>query len=78
MDHVSETVALIRKQAELARQILNGDGSAVATEGELHATRRKLAAYPLALNAILQTARALRRTPDTVSARDVAEFGGSN
>ena len=27
------------------------------------------------LNAVLQTARALRRTPDAVSVRDVTEFG---
>jgi proline dehydrogenase len=57
---------------------LNDHGTAVATEWELAATRRRLVAYPQALNAVLQTARALRRTPDTVSIRDVTDFGGSN
>jgi hypothetical protein len=35
-------------------------------------------AYPEALAAVLHTARALRRSPDTVSVRDVTAFGGSN
>jgi proline dehydrogenase len=76
--NVDEIVALLRKQADLENQILNGHGTAVATERELEATRRRLIAHPQALNAVLQTARALRRTPDTISVRDVNEFGGSN
>ena len=59
-------------------KVLNGHGTAVATERELEATRRRLIAHPQALNAVLQTARALRRTPDTISVRDVTDFGGSN
>jgi len=42
-------------------------GTSVATERELAATRRPLVTYPQALNALLQTARALRRTPDCLS-----------
>jgi proline dehydrogenase len=57
---------------------MNGHRSAVATEQELEATRQRLFAHPQALIAVLQTARALRRTPDSVSVRDVAHFGGSN
>ena len=66
------------KQADLENQIMNGHGTSVATEWELAASRRRLVAYPQALNAVLQTARALRRTPDTVSVRDVTDFSGSN
>ncbi len=77
MDNVSEIVALLRKQADLELAILNGHRGAVATEQELEATRRRLFAHPQALNAVLQTARALRRTPDTVSVRDVTDFGES-
>jgi len=68
---------LLRKQADLEIQIMNGNGS-VATERDLEATRRRLIAHPQALNAVLQTARALKRTPDTVSVRDVTNFGWSN
>jgi hypothetical protein len=57
----------LRKQADLENQIMNDHGTSVATERELAATRRRLVAYPQALNALLQTARILRRTPDTVS-----------
>ena len=78
MDNVSEIVALLRKQADLEIAIMNGHSSSVATEQELEATRRRLFAHPQALNAVLQTARALRRTPDSVSVQDVGDFGGSN
>jgi len=78
MDNVIEVVALLRKHSELELRILNGHGAAVATERELEATVRRLAAHPQALNAVLQTARALRRTPDAVSAWQVADWGCSN
>jgi plasmid stabilization system protein ParE len=77
MDNVIEVVALLRKHAELELQILNGHGAAAATERALEATVHRLAAHPQALNAVLQTARALRRTPDAVSVKEVVEFGGS-
>jgi plasmid stabilization system protein ParE len=77
MNNVIEVVALLRKHSELELRILNGHGAAVATERELEATLRRLAAHPQALSAVLQTARALRRTPDAVSVKEVAEFGGS-
>lgn len=75
MDNVIEVVAPLRKHSELELQILNGHGAAVATEPELEATVRCLAAHPQALNAVLQTARALRKTPDAVSARDMGNWG---
>jgi hypothetical protein len=78
MDNVTEVVALLRKQAELEIRIESGDpASAVGAEQELEQTRRRLTAHPQALRAVLHTARALRRSPDTVTARDVTEFGGS-
>ena len=78
MDNIFEVVTLLRRQSELELQLLQGDGTAVATEHALELTRRSLAAYPQALNAVLQTARALRRAPDRVSAQDVRAWGGSN
>jgi hypothetical protein len=76
MENVAEIVALLRKQAQLETQILNGNGTAIAYEQELEITRRRLIAHPQALNAVLQTARALGRTPDAVSIEEVTEFGG--
>lgn len=78
MDNVAEVVALLRMQSQLELQLLNGHGAAVATERELEATWRRLAAHPQALNAVLRTAHAMRRTPDAVSARNVADWGYSN
>lgn len=78
MENVAEIVALLRKQAQLEYQILNGNGTAIASERELETTRRRLAAHPQALNAVLQTARALRRTPDMVTVKEVTDFGGTN
>jgi hypothetical protein len=77
MDNVTQILALLRKQADLEMQIMNGRGTEIATEWALTTTRRRLIAYPQALNAVLQTARALGRTPDTLCARDVATFDGS-
>ena len=78
MDNVIEVVALLRKHSELELQMLNGYGAAVAAEQELETTLRRLAAHPHALNAVLQTARALPRTPDAVSVGEVADWGCSN
>ena len=76
MDNISETVALLRRQAELERQLMNGDDVGVMTERELEMTRLRLAAHPQAVNAVLQTARALRRTPDSITRRDVTDWAG--
>lgn len=71
MDNVNEAVALLRRHAELELRLVNSPDGAVATERELEQLWRRLAAHPHAVNAVLQTARALRRTPDAVTARDV-------
>ena len=78
MNSVTEIVTLLRQQAELEFQILAGRADAVAAERELESTRRRLIARPEALRAVLETARALQRTPDAVSVRDVTAFGGSH
>ena len=77
MDNITEVVTLLRQQSELETQLIHGDGTAAATEHALEATRRRLAAHPQALNAVLQTALALRRAPDRISAQDVRAWGGS-
>jgi len=74
MNNILEVLTLLRRQAELELNLLNGNGTAVATEQELEATRRRLVAHPQALSAVLQTARALRRTPDALSTQDVTDW----
>ncbi len=78
MDHLTEVVALLRQHTELEIQIMNSANPEVTAEWALATTRRRLVCYPEALTAVLQTARALRRSPDTVSVGDVRAFGGSH
>lgn len=77
MDNIFEVITLIRKQSELGLQILNGHGAAAATERELQATWHRLTTHPHALSAVVQTARAMRRTPDVILVQDVADWGCS-
>jgi len=72
MDNIFEGVTLLRRQSELELQLLQGDGTPVATEHALEFTRRSLAAHPQTLNAALQTARALRRAPDRGAGQDLS------
>ena len=74
MDTIDETVALIRRQTELELVLMNRTDITPKAERDLLAMRRRLAAHPHAVSAILHTARALRRSPDAVSARDVAAW----
>jgi hypothetical protein len=46
MDNIVEAVTLLRQQSELESQILQGDGTAAATEHALEATRRRLRGAP--------------------------------
>ncbi len=78
MSNIDHIVALLRKHDDLEIRIINGSCSDAATERQLEDTRRALTTHPLALNAVLRTAYALRRTPDTVSAQDVANCGWTN
>jgi plasmid stabilization system protein ParE len=71
MDNIAEAVALLHRQAELEIRLANNPSAAVATERELEHLLRRLATHPHAVNAVLQTALALRRTPDAITAQDV-------
>jgi hypothetical protein len=76
MNNVTKIVTLLRQQAELEFRILAGRSDAVEAEREWESTRRLLIAHPEAHRAVLETARALQRTADAVSVRDVTAFGG--
>lgn len=76
MDSTDEIIALLRKQTELEGQLLNAHGETLSTESQLEATCRRLAQHPRALNAVLQTAQALRRPPEAVSAQQVEDWSG--
>jgi hypothetical protein len=71
MDNIAEAAELLRRQAELEIRLANNPSAAVAIERELGHLLRQLATYPHAVNAVLQTALALRRTPDAITAGNV-------
>jgi hypothetical protein len=68
MDKIAETVARLRRQAELEIRLANHASVAVATERHL---LRRLSTHPHAVNAVPQTAPVFRRTPDVIIARGV-------
>ena len=74
MDTIDETVALIRRQTELELKLMNSADITPKTERDLLMMRRRLAAHPHAVSAIPHTARAMKRSPDAVSAQDVAAW----
>ena len=74
MHTIDETVALLRRQTELELKLMNSADVTPKVERDLMVMRRRLAAHPHALRAILHTARALRVSPDAVSAQDVAAW----
>ena len=78
MSNIDHIVALLRKHDDLEIRIVNGSSSDAAVERELEDTRRALTTHPQALNAVLRTAYAMRRTPNAVSAQDVANCGWTN
>jgi plasmid stabilization system protein ParE len=71
MDNTAQAVAPLRREPELEIRLANNPSAAVETERELEHLLRRLATHPHAVNAVLQTALALRRTPDAITARDV-------
>jgi hypothetical protein len=74
MDNVPEVIALLRKHTEMERELTNDRNSAVSAERDLEVMLRRLAAHPLGLSPVLQTARAPRRTPDAVTEQQVADW----
>jgi len=77
MNNVTEIVTLLRQQAEIEFPILAGRADALAAEPRM-GIDAPTAHRPETLRAVLETARALQRTPDAVSLRDVTAFGGAH
>ena len=78
MDNVAQVVELFEEQAALKDQLMEMQPLEVAAGWALANTGRRLVAYRQALAAVLHTARALRRSPDTVSVPNVTNFDWIN
>jgi hypothetical protein len=74
VDTIDEVVALTRRETKLELKLMNGADATPKVERDLLVMRRRHVAHPLSVRAIPHTARALRVSPDAVSARDVAAW----
>jgi hypothetical protein len=73
MEPLSEALRLIRRQSELEEAMRRPGGIRVIHERELHQLRERLQAFPVAVRAILETARRLNRPIEALSAQDVEQ-----
>jgi hypothetical protein len=71
MQTIDDTLALLRRQAELAAAVKEPGGIRITEEQELHALRRQLERFPEAVEAIVQAAHALRKPVTHLNAADV-------
>ena len=78
METINEALGLLRRQAEIETAMKHPGGIRVTEEQELIVLRRRLAIYPQALQAVIQTAQALRRPVTEVTAEAVESWARSN
>lgn len=78
MEIVNEALGLLKRQAELENAMKLPGGIRITEEQELHVLRRRLAAFPEAMHAVIQAAHALRRPVTEVSAQDVEAWAATS
>jgi hypothetical protein len=78
METVNEALGLLKRQAELESAMRQPGGIRITEEQELHLVRRRLAAFPQAMQAVIQAAHALRRPVTEVSAQEVETWVASD
>jgi hypothetical protein len=71
MQTIDDTLALLRRQAEIEAAMKTPTGIRIIQEQELHVIRRQLQQFPAAVQAILQAAHALRKSMTDLSATNV-------
>ncbi len=71
MQTIDDTLALLRRQADLESAMKQPGGIRITEEQELHTIRRQLERFPEAVEAIVQAAHALRKPVTNLSSTDV-------
>jgi hypothetical protein len=74
METVHEALALLKRQAEIEATMRQPGGIRLTEEQELRLVRRRLAAFPEAMQAVIQAAHALHRPVTEVTAGDVESW----
>ncbi len=79
MDPLSEALQLLGRQAELEIGLRKPGGIRITEERELYAVRERLNKYPYpnAIEAIVQAARNLGRSIDSISVTDIEQWSGA-
>jgi hypothetical protein len=76
MDHISQTLLLLQRHAELERAMRRPGGIRITDERELLALKAQLEKFPTAVRAVLDTAHSLRRPVDALSVDHVEGVEG--
>jgi hypothetical protein len=76
MEPVSEALRLLKRQAEIQRQMRRPGGIPILEERELFVIRERLADYPAAVRAIMQLAGTLHTPVDQLRVEDVERWDG--
>jgi hypothetical protein len=68
---IDEAIRLLRRQADLEAAMRKPGGIRITEEQKLIMLRRRLADYPEATHAVVQTAHAMRKPVTAVTAQEV-------
>jgi hypothetical protein len=71
MEPLHAALELLKRQADIEARLRQPGGAHVSEERELYVLRRLLQQYPEAVKAILETARNMNRTVDSLRPQDV-------
>jgi uncharacterized repeat protein (TIGR04076 family) len=71
MQTIDDTLALLRRQAEIESAMKHAGGVRITVERELHAIRRQLERCPEAVEAIFHAAHVLRKPITILNGTDV-------
>ena len=74
MEPIHTALELLKRQADIEARLRQPGGARVTEERDLYVLRQSLQRYPEAVTAILETARNLNRTVDTLRPDDLYQF----
>jgi hypothetical protein len=77
MQTVNQALQLLKRQVEIENAMRRPGGIRITEEQELHGLRLQLQQFPEAMQAVIGTARALRRSVTDLSAQEVETWAAT-
>lgn len=77
MRTVNQALQLLKRQVEIENAMRRPGGIRITEEQELHVVRLQLQQFPEAMQAVIGTARALRRSVTDLSAQEVETWAAT-